>query len=124
MPSAFPRLNVKRNQTCRKEIVSGSEAPIVVLGSPVGWHVHESEIGIGRKRRPRRNIARPLPSVVFPRFVSNLSWAGKHVELPEVFASASIVPQNISGNILPASLVVALLRRVSDHNYPVDDYSW
>src|SRR5690606_29991636 len=83
--------------------------------------VDESQLGIGGHGSPGGDVTGPLPRVIFPRVVAELTGPGDHVELPEVLAGARVVGEDVTRYVLDAGLLVPLLGRVADDHDVVDD---
>ena len=120
VPLPLPGPHVERDQAGAEQVVAGPEAAVEVLRGAVGGDVDEPQLGVGRERRPRGDVAGPLPGVVLPGLVPELAGAGEHVELPQEFAGARVVGEDVAGDVLHARLVVALLGGVAHDDHAVD----
>ena len=119
VPRPLPGLHVQRDQAGAEQVVAGAEAAVEVLGGAVGGNVDEPQLRISRERRPRRDVAGPLPGVVLPGLVPELAGAGQHVELPQELAGARVIGEDVARDVLLAGLVVALLGGVADDDHAV-----
>ena len=108
-------------QAGAEQVVAGPEAAEEVDGRRVGRDVDQAALGIGRHRRPRRDVAGAPPRVVLPRLVAELARPRDDVELPQRLAGARVVAEDVAGDVLDARLVVALLVDVADDDHAVDD---
>ena len=122
MPDAFAAAGIQRDQAGAVQIVARTEAAVVVDGGAVGRDVDDIVFHIGGNRRPGRNIAGPLPGIVFPGFMAVFAGPRNHVEFPFEGAAGFVVAENIAGHVFDAGLVVALLGGVAHDYGVVDDY--
>ena len=121
MPFALSRLHVEREQSRAEQVVARPEATVEIHGSAVGADVDQPALMVRRDRRPRRDVTGPLPGIVLPRLVAELTGPRNDMELPLEGAGARIVREDVTRDVLDARLVIALLRRVVDDDDAVDD---
>ncbi len=108
VPYAFSSCHVQCDHACAEEVITGPESPKIVDGWWVRWYVDNPTFTICRHRRPGRNIPSVLPRVVFPGVMTEFAGTGDNMELPPEVSTASIVRQNVAGDVLDSRLVVAL----------------
>ena len=121
MPAALAGLDVEGDEAGAEQVVAGPEAAEEVDGRRVGRDVDQAALGIGRHRRPRRDVAGAPPRLVLPRLVPELARARDDVELPQRLAGARVVAEDVARDVLDPRLVVALLVDVADDDHAVDD---
>ena len=121
VPDALAGLDVEREDARAEQVVAGPEAAEEVDRRRIGRNVDEPALGVGRHRRPRRDVAGPLPRVVLPRLVTELPGPRNDVELPEVLPAPGVIREDVARDVLDARLVVALLVHVAHHHDAVHD---
>ena len=120
VPAPLAGLDVEGEDAAAEQVVAGPVARVALHRRGVGHEVDEAQLGVGRGRRPRRHVARPLPRVVVPRLVPELAGAGDGVELPEHLAGGGVDAHDVAGHVLDAGLPVAGLVADEHHDHPVD----
>ena len=120
VPGPLAGLDIQRDQARAEQVVAGPEAAEEVLGGAVGGDVDEPQLGVGRERRPRGDVAGPLPGVVLPGLVAEFAGPGQHVELPQELAGARVIGEDVAGDVFLPRLVVPLLGGVAHDDYTVD----
>ena len=121
VPDAFAGLHVERDQARAEEVVARPESAPEVHRRAVGRDEDQSPFGVGRERRPGRNIAGRFPGVVLPRLVAELARPRQHAELPEELPGPRVVGEDVARHVFVPRLVVALLGGVADDDDAVDD---
>ena len=121
VPDAFTGLGVEGDGARAEQVVPRPEPAVVVDGRRVGGDVDDAPLEVGRHRRPRRDVAGPLPRVVLPGVEPELALGlGNDVELPLELPVAQVVAEDVARHVLDAALAVALLVGVADDDGVVD----
>ena len=102
VPGTLAGVYVECDQAGAEQVVTRAKSAIEIKGRTVGRYVDNAALLVGRHWRPGRNIAGPLPGIVFPGVVSELARSRKYVELPQELAGFGVVTQDIAWNILDA----------------------
>ena len=64
MPHPFAGLRIKGDHRVRKEIISRSIAPVIIVGRCLSRHVEHAEFFVDRHGGPMPNVARVLPGSI------------------------------------------------------------
>ena len=122
VPDPLAALDVYGDGAGAEQVVPRPEPAVVVDGRRIGGDVDDAALHIGRQRRPRGDVAGPVPGVVLPGVEAEFALGLRDdVELPLVLAGPRVVGQDVARHVLDARLRVALLMGVAHHDRAVDD---
>ena len=124
VPQPLTGFDIECNQAGAEEIVSRTEPTVEIKRGPVCWNVDNAAFLVGRQWCPGRNIARPLPRIIFPGVVTKFSRPRQDVELPQKFTGTGVVAEYVTRYVFDSRLVVTLFRRITHHDDIAYDNRW
>ena len=119
VPPPLARLDVQREEAAAEQVVPRAMARVRLDRRSVRHEVHEPQLRVRGRGSPRRQVPRPLPSVILPRLVPELAGPRDHVELPEELTRSGVDPHDVARDVLDPGLAIAGLVAHEHHDHPV-----
>ena len=120
VPLPLARLRIQCDQRVAEQVVAGAMAAVFVHQRHADGDVDHSEVRIGGIRGPRIVLAHTFGAgcrAVRPGLRAELTRLRNEVELPHLLARADVEATDRAGNVPHAHRVVAVDRRVADHDH-------